>query len=437
MDQRGIYTNASQAGDDYRERNSACSADGGHRTPDEDASDDSDSPGSAAFMDSEFTARTTDKPARGKTNLIIHPPNESDSGKQRQTDTTMPPTNKGTITRKASDVDSDEDGTAQNGSDQDSPPPRKRQRSRENERSAGAIQIMSSPTISELSSIPGREEICPETPQPRSTSIALLEKKRVAPSRMPPVSRNPAPRPTSTQQSGGTMQQSQDSKQQFENLRQQVEILRRRQEETNSVLFQLYREWDPTGRKKLPEMDQRLNLIARTMKKEPGTLGERVFEDVQSLSYSNEKFRKTLKSLVGNQHDRPFPVHPLRRDIDGGWRRLQKGFRDAIVYDYPHDSQLPEEWIAGYLASQTSHLFKDNNASLDPASYIEELEVPLDNMHTVLNLVSTLLCLWMFATPDAFCSELYSHKELKMYETTLVTGKLLPSLPLPPRGNIH
>jgi hypothetical protein len=225
------------------------------------------------------------------------------------------------------------------------------------------------------------------------------------------------------------MQQSQDSRQQQEDLRQQVEVLRQQQEETNNVLFQLYREWDPTGRKKLPEMSQRLILIARTMKKEPGSLAERVLEDVESLSYSNEKFRKTLKSLVGNQDDRTFPVHPLRRDIDGGWRRLQKEFRDAIVYDHPHDSQLPEAWVAGYLASQTSHLLKDKNAALDPASYLEELEVPLDNLHTVLNLVSALLCSWMFATPDAFCSELYSKKELKMYETTLVTGK--PLLPLP------
>jgi hypothetical protein len=69
--------------------------------------------------------------------------------------------------------------------------------------------------------------------------------------------------------------------------------------------------------------------------------------------------------------------------------------------------------------------------------YIEELEVPLDNMHTVLNLVSTLLCLWMFATPDAFCSELYSNKELKMYETTLVTGKPLLSPPLPSPSAKH
>jgi hypothetical protein len=233
------------------------------------------------------------------------------------------------------------------------------------------------------------------------------------------------------------MQQSQDSRQQQEDLRQQVEVLRQQQEETNNVLFQLYREWDPTGRKKLPEMSQRLTLIARTMKKEPGSLAERVLEDVASLSHSNEKFRKTLKNLVGYQDDRTFPVHPLRRVIDGGWRRLQKEFRDAIVYDYPHDSQLPEEWVAGYLASQTSHLFKDNNASLDPASYIEELEVTLDNMHTVLNLVSTLLCLWMFATPDAFCSELYSNKELKMYETTLVTGKPLLSPPLPSPSAKH
>jgi hypothetical protein len=35
----------------------------------------------------------------------------------------------------------------------------------------------------------------------------------------------------------------------------------------------------------------------------------------------------------------------------------------------------------------------------------------------------------MFATPDAFCSELYSNKELKMYETTLITGKPLLSPP--------
>jgi hypothetical protein len=374
-----------------------------------------------------------------KPKLVIRPPKDPEPAKQApgkpksrsihpsrghsvspdipQTDIHTIPVHTKTRAREVIDIESDGEKTEQNGSDRVSSPPRKRQRSCEEDRSAELVGRMSTPTISDISE---RVRTCPETPQQISPGV-ILGKRRLQPYHVQSLEHEAsAPRPILEET---TRQHLEDMVQQQDHTRRQLEVLRQQQEETNSILFQLYQEWDPCGRKKHPEMEQRLRLIMRTMKKDPGCLAERVLEDLASLSYANEKYRKSLHSLVGYQDDRTFPAIPPRLDLDDSWTRIRREVRDAIVFEYPENAQQPEASESGYIASQINFILKGGDAILDPASYIEELEVQLGSLHTVQSLLSALLFSWVFATPDAICEEFYSPKELKMYKTTLLSGK--------------
>ena len=225
-------------------------------------------------------------------------------------------------------------------------------------------------------------------------------------------------------------QQYEYTMRQLEVMRQQQEVLRQQQEETNSILFQLYKEWDPSGRKASSEFEQRMKLIARTMQKNPGTLADRILDDLASLSHSNEKFRKTFHSLVGYADDRFFPVVPSSNDLDYAWACIRRGVRDAVVYEYPADLQLPNGAETGYIASEINSILKDGGTPLDPAAYMQELEGQLGSMHTVQSLLSALFFSWLFARPDAFFEGFYSTKELKMFEATLLSGKFPQQHPL-------
>jgi hypothetical protein len=180
------------------------------------------------------------------------------------------------------------------------------------------------------------------------------------------------------------------------------------------------------------EMKDRLINITRTPDREPGELFANVLRDLHAAEAANKDLRDLLRDLVGRRDYKmvnAFPSTPDKADIEKAWKDMRQYIKDAFGHD-PDFEPTPSGIGAGYIAARIEDLAKDGRELLGPQRmYFEKLSPFLASPHSAHAVVSTLFCRWLFAAPEPMFQDLYSDKELKIYETWLLNGEPVMARP--------
>jgi hypothetical protein len=187
------------------------------------------------------------------------------------------------------------------------------------------------------------------------------------------------------------------------------------------------------GRGITEEMERRLINITRTSDREPGELFANVLRDLHAADAANKDLRDLLRDLVGRREynrGNEFPSTPDKADIEKAWKDMRQYIKDAFGHD-PDFEPTPSGVGSGYIAARIEDLAKDGRELLGPQEiYIERLSPFLASPHSAHAIVSALFCRWLFAAPEPMFQDVYSDKELKIYETLLLSGEPVIDRPL-------
>jgi len=179
-----------------------------------------------------------------------------------------------------------------------------------------------------------------------------------------------------------------------------------------------------------PEVKARLRGLQREIEDMPGQQMAMLLQDMHKSDASRADVRDFVHTVVGCRRldgKSAFPVEQEPSKIDRSWKDIRKHVKESFGrWDQPTEPE-PKAEDAGYIATHMDDLMKNRpNFGLEsPKQFIEELASYLESPFSVQALLGALLCGWLFSGPEPMCDEVYSEKEMKVYEALMLAGKLL------------
>lgn len=173
-----------------------------------------------------------------------------------------------------------------------------------------------------------------------------------------------------------------------------------------------------------PESVDRMKRIRDTFVQEPGgaELG-RLLEDLIAMDEQKKRYRDLAQKLVGRQDflkEASFPGLPSPAHLDREWKAMRRGIVDAIGFG--PDSSGPSPFNVGYLAARIDDLVDGKVQEVEISKWVRGLMAHLDSPHSVQLLLSSLLCKWVFLTPEPMCTEQDTIKTVLLYKQIRDTG---------------
>jgi hypothetical protein len=193
----------------------------------------------------------------------------------------------------------------------------------------------------------------------------------------------------------------------------------------NQLVAVLMREQVTTGLGISEDAERRLRSIQRIHEQDPGCFVGKLLEDLHSADLAKAEMRGLIQSLVGQREfHRPntFPRYVDRYEIDRAWQALRKHVHEG--FGIGNFGLEPEGFDAGYISARIDDLSKScRDAELGvPKQFLEELVPHLESALSAQAVVGALLCRWLFHGPESMCHNVYSPKEMKLFETLLLNG---------------
>lgn len=186
-----------------------------------------------------------------------------------------------------------------------------------------------------------------------------------------------------------------------------------------------------SGRGVTEEMERRLINITRTLDREPGELFANMLKDIRSADAAKKDMRDLLRDLIGRREynkANEFPSIPYRADGEKAWQDMRQYIKDGFGHA-PAFEPKPTGVGAGYIAAHIEDLAKDGRVPMgSQKTYIEELSPFLASPQSAHAIVSALFCRWLFAAPEPMFHNVYSEKEMKIYETLMLSGETTEDL---------
>jgi hypothetical protein len=176
------------------------------------------------------------------------------------------------------------------------------------------------------------------------------------------------------------------------------------------------------------EVESRLRVIQRTHEGQPGELLEKLIGDLHSADAIHADMRKLVHTLVGDRdlaNKKRFPEPTDTKNVVKCWTAFRQHIHYSFGFKYPQVPQAKAE-DAGYVAACIDHdLAKDVTTpeTESPRQLLEDLQPRLQSPYLVQSVIAALLCHWLFSGPESMCHDVYSAKELKLYESLLFSSE--------------
>jgi hypothetical protein len=180
------------------------------------------------------------------------------------------------------------------------------------------------------------------------------------------------------------------------------------------------------------EVESRLRVIRRTHEEQPGELLEKLIGDLHSADAIHADMKKLVHALVGNRdlnNKKRFPEPTNTKNVDECWTAFRQYVQYSFGFKYPQEPLAKAE-DAGYVAACIDHALAKDVATPETESskqFLEDLEPRLQSPYLVQSVIAALLCHWLFSGPESMCHDIYSPKELKLYESLLSSSEYLCS----------
>jgi hypothetical protein len=192
----------------------------------------------------------------------------------------------------------------------------------------------------------------------------------------------------------------------------------------------IMREQARLGSNMTRELENRLERIRRAVEQRPGTLLEQMLVDLHCADKARADQRDLIAGLIIRREfsHNSFPRAPDDDKMRQSWKAIRDHVQHAFGYVPPHEpAPSPED--AGYVAARIDDLAKNQPTARiqSPEHFIAELAPCLESPHVVQAVIGALLFQWLFSGPESLCQDVYSTKELKLFETLLIGGKSLKS----------
>jgi hypothetical protein len=176
------------------------------------------------------------------------------------------------------------------------------------------------------------------------------------------------------------------------------------------------------------EVESRLRVIRRTHEGQPGELLKNLMEDLHSADAIHADMKKFVHALVGNRdlnNKKRFPEPTNTKNVDECWTAFRQYFQFSFGFKYPQEPLAKAE-DAGYVAACIDHNLAKDVATPEaesPKQFLEDLEPRLQSPYLVQSVIAALLCHLLFSGPESMCLDIYSPKELKLYESLLSSSE--------------
>jgi hypothetical protein len=176
------------------------------------------------------------------------------------------------------------------------------------------------------------------------------------------------------------------------------------------------------------EVEARLRNFQQSAAYRPGDLLDIMIRNIHSADAARLDMRSVLVDLIGDRDvakKNIFPKASNIKAIDRSWIRIREHVRNSFnLEDYPCEPEAkPED--AGYVAARIDDLAKNSSTpkTESPRQFLEELLPHLECPHVVQSIIAALLCHWLFSGPEDMFHDVYSSKEIHLFESLLASSK--------------
>jgi hypothetical protein len=151
--------------------------------------------------------------------------------------------------------------------------------------------------------------------------------------------------------------------------------------------------------------------------------------DLQSADAAKAELRALVHDLIGRREfhkDNEFPKMPDPKDLTKSWKALRDHLKDAFGAGFSWEP-VPLKFNIGYVAARMDDLADTRRQTGlgTTLQFLGDLDSYLKSPHLVNAVLGALLCRWLLLKAEPLCRNVYSSKEMKLYEALLLDGELL------------
>jgi hypothetical protein len=176
---------------------------------------------------------------------------------------------------------------------------------------------------------------------------------------------------------------------------------------------------------KIPEeIFSTMQLVERTIKKDPSHALDRLIKDLQQANVVRQRYQETVRDLIGSRDYGKkvgFPPLPLPSELAEDWRRIRSPLKETMVGTGAHVSRIRLAMTGSFSNTHLVELAKcREGGAYEAQPWICTRQLYLDNPTAAQHLLAVVLCQLLFCGTETMCEVTPASRAFQIYRT--VTG---------------
>ncbi|OAG18880.1 hypothetical protein CC77DRAFT_1051340 [Alternaria alternata] len=173
---------------------------------------------------------------------------------------------------------------------------------------------------------------------------------------------------------------------------------------------------------KIPEeIFSTMQLVERTIKRDPSDALDRLIKDLQQANVVRQRYQETVRDLIGSRDYAKkvgFPPLPLPSELAEDWRRIRSPLKETMVGTGAHVSRMKLAMTGSFSNTHLDDLAKcREGGAYEAQPWISTRQLYLDNPTAAQHLLAVVLCQLLFCGTETMCEVTPASRAFQIYRT--------------------